>query len=261
MINFPLTQLPDRASKPRSQGLTMAIDKGLSLREIEDFLSIAAEYVDVVKLGWGTSVVTPQLNQKLALYRRHDIPVYLGGTLMEIFYIRGQMNEYRRILEEFEVKYVEVSSGSVDMDQDEKCRIIRELAQDFTVLSEVGSKSTGKIIAPYQWVEMMAKELEAGSWKVIAEARESGTVGMFRADGEVRSDLIEEILHEIPGERILWEAPQKAQQVWFIKLLGSDVNLGNIPPQEVLPLETLRLGLRGDTFFTFLDEEIQEANR
>jgi len=257
MINFPLSQLPQRTSKPRSQGLTMAIDKGLSMREIEDFLSIAAEYVDVVKLGWGTSVVTPNLADKIALYRQHQIPLYFGGTLMEIFYIRGMMQEYRSILEQYEVKYVEVSSGSVDMDQKEKCDIIRELAQDFTVLSEVGSKSTGKIIAPYQWVEMMEKELEAGSWKVIAEARESGTVGMFRSDGEIRSDLIEEILHEIPGDRILWEAPQKAQQVWFIKLLGSNVNLGNIPPHEVLPLETLRLGLRGDTFFTFLDEKTQ----
>jgi phosphosulfolactate synthase len=255
MINFPLSHLPERASKPRSQGLTMAIDKGLSLREIEDFLSISAEYVDVVKLGWGTSVVTPNLIDKIALYRKHNIPLYFGGTLMEIFYVRGMMKEYRSILEQHEVTYVEVSSGSVDMEQKEKCDIIRELARDFTVLSEVGSKSTGKIIAPYQWVEMMAQELEAGSWKVIAEARESGTVGMFRSDGEIRSDLIEEILHEIPGDRILWEAPQKAQQVWFIKLLGSDVNLGNIPPQEVLPLETLRLGLRGDTFFTFLDEK------
>jgi phosphosulfolactate synthase len=259
MINFPLTHIPNRAAKPRTQGLTMVMDKGLSLREVEDFLSISAEYVDVVKLGWGTSVVTPLLSQKLALYRKHDIPVYFGGTLMEIFFVRGMMKEYRKVLETYEVKYVEVSSGSVDIEQDEKCRIIKDLAQDFTVLSEVGSKNTGKIIAPYQWVEMMNQELEAGSWKVIAEARESGTVGMFRSDGEIRSDLIEEILHEIPGDRILWEAPQKTQQVWFIELLGSDVNLGNIPPQEVIPLETLRLGLRGDTFFTFLDQKEGQA--
>lgn len=257
MLNFPLNYIPERSAKPREQGLTMAIDKGLSLREIDDFLEIAKDYVDIVKLGWGTSVVTPNLKAKLDLYRQHGIPTYFGGTLMEIFYIRNQVDDYRRILEEYEMQYVEISSGSVDMDTDVKCKLISEFAKNHTVLSEVGSKTDGKIIAPYQWVDMMQRELDAGSWKVIAEARESGTVGMFRSDGEVRSDLIEEILHEIPGERILWEAPQKSQQVWFIKLLGPNVNLGNIPPQEAMPLETLRLGLRGDTFFSFLPEEIQ----
>ena len=255
MINFPLSQLPEREAKPRQKGLTMAIDKGLSVRESEDFLSMNADLVDVVKFGWGTSEVAPNLKEKLALYRKAGIPVYLGGTLMEIFYIRGELEAYRNLLKEYGIEYVEISSGSVDMELDDKCRIIESFAKEFTVLSEVGSKSTGKVIAPYQWVEMMTRELNAGSWKVIAEARESGTVGMFRSDGEIRSDLVEEILQDIDGDKILWEAPQKSQQVWFIKLLGSNVNLGNIPPQEVIPLETLRLGLRGDTFFSFLDEK------
>jgi phosphosulfolactate synthase len=257
MLNFPLKHIPARDEKPRQNGLTMIMDKGLSIREVEDFLSVAIDYVDIVKLGWATSAVTPNLSEKLNVYRKHGVPVYFGGTLLEAFYIRGQLDDYRRMLEKYEVKHLEVSDGSIDISEKDKCDLITTLAKDFTVLSEVGSKSTQKIIAPYVWVEMMQRELNAGSWKVIAEARESGTVGMFRADGEVRSDLIEEILHYVPGDKIMWEAPQKSQQVWFIKLLGTNVNLGNISPNETIPLETLRLGLRGDTFFTFLDESLQ----
>jgi len=254
MINYPLKNIPDRAAKPRNEGFTMIMDKGLSRREAEDFLEVGAEYTDVVKLGWATSAVTPKLEEKLAVYREHNIPYYFGGTLLEAFYIRGQIDDYRRIVEKYQATYVEVSNGSIDMEMDEKCELIASFAKDYTVLSEVGSKSTGKLIPPYVWVDMMQGELAAGSWKVIAEARESGTVGMFRSDGEIRSDLIEEILHDVPSEKILWEAPQKSQQVWFIKLLGSNVNLGNIAPSEAIPLETLRLGLRGDTFHTFLDQ-------
>lgn len=253
-MNYSLNQIPPRVGKPRQKGLTMAMDKGLSIREIEDFLSVASDYVDIIKLGWGTSAVTPNLRDKLAVYRNAGIPVYFGGTLFEAFYIRGQFDDYRRVLADYGVEYAEVSDGSIDISQEDKCKAISTLAKDLTVLSEVGSKNPDKILAPYKWVEMMRSELEAGSWKVIAEARESGTVGMFRADGKVRSDLIDEILHDIPADKILWEAPQKRQQAWFIKLLGNEVNLGNIAPNEVLPLETLRLGLRGDTFFTFLDE-------
>jgi phosphosulfolactate synthase len=230
----------------------MIMDKGLSVREVEDFLSVAAEYTDVVKLGWATSAVTPNLPAKLDVYRRHDIPFYFGGTLLEAFYIRKQMDEYRRILNKYQVQWIEVSSGSVDIPLDEKCRLIESFAKDFTVLSEVGSKSTSKIMAPYEWVANMQAELNAGSWKVIAEAREGGNVGAFREDGAVRSDLIEEILRDVPPSKIIWEAPLKSQQVWFIKNLGSEVNLGNIAPAEAIPLETLRLGLRGDTFFQFL---------
>lgn len=253
MINFNLSKLPVRDAKPREKGLTMIMDKGLSLREVEDFLSVSAEYTDVVKLGWGTSVVTPNLRAKLDLYRAHNIPTYFGGTLLELFWVRGQFEDYVSILKEYNMEYVEVSDGSVDMDTKDKCVLIERLCKEgFKVLSEVGSKSPNKIIPPYIWVEMMNRELEAGSWKVIAEARESGTSGTFLSSGEVRSELIEEILHDIPSSNILWEAPQKSQQAWFIKLLGSDVNLGNIAPAEALPLETLRLGLRSDTFFSFL---------
>ncbi len=254
MLNFSISPLPNRADKPRTNGLTMVLDKGLSVREAEDLLSVSAEYIDMIKLGWATSIVTPRLSEKLAIYRNHNIPFYLGGTMLELFYVRNQLDEFRKVLEKYEISYVEVSNGSVDIPIDEKCSIIRELSRNYTVLSEVGSKMGSKIIAPYKWVEMMERELEAGSWKVIAEARESGTVGMFRSDGEVRSDLIEEILESVPGEKILWEAPQKSQQVWFIKLLGCNVNLGNIAPSEAIPLETLRLGLRGDTFYTFLNK-------
>lgn len=254
MINFPLSQIPERSSKPRQSGITMVMDKGLSKREAEDFLSVAHGYVDLVKLGWATSCVTYNLEEKLQVYKAGDIPFYFGGTMLEAFYIRGQLDDYLRVLDRFQVEYLEVSDGSIDISSEEKCELIHRLSRQFKVLSEVGSKSADKIIPPYKWVEMMKGELDAGSWKVIAEARESGTVGMFRSTGEVRSDLIDEILHYIPGENILWEAPQKSQQVWFIKLLGSNVNLGNIAPHETIPLETLRLGLRGDTFHTFLDK-------
>lgn len=253
MINFPLNQLPERDQKPRMKGVTMVIDKGYSIPEVENYLAGAGEYIDVVKLGWGTSVVTPNLKTKIKVIQDAGIPVYLGGTLFELFYIRGQVDDYCRILDEYGISHLEVSDGSVDMTSEEKCDMIRTLAKNFTVFSEVGSKNPDTVLAPYQWVEMMKKELDAGSEKVIAEARESGTVGMFHASGQVRSDLIAEILHGVPSEKILWEAPQKSQQAWFIKLLGSDVNLGNIAPSEALPLETLRLGLRGDTFHTFLD--------
>jgi phosphosulfolactate synthase len=252
MLNFELKYIPDRDPKPRTKGITMVMDKGMSIRECEDFLSVSADYVDVVKLGWGTSVLTPNLKEKLAVFRNANMPVYFGGTLFELFYIRGQFEDYCRILDEYNMGYVEVSSGSMDMTMENKCEAIRTLAKNFTVFSEVGSKDATQIIAPYLWVEYMQQELEAGATKVIAEARETGTVGMFHANGQIRSDLIDEILHSIPSEKILWEAPQKSQQVWFLKLLGVDVNLGNIPPNEAIPLETLRLGLRGDTFDTYL---------
>ena len=252
-MNFLLSQIPDRSAKPRKKGVSMIMDKGMSLRETEDFLSVSADFTDIVKLGWGTSVITTRLKEKLTLYKEAGIPTYFGGTLFEIFYVRNQLDDYRRILDDYQMSYVEISNGSVDIPLDEKCQLISLFAQDRHVLSEVGSKSANKLLAPFLWVEMMQAELKAGSQMVIAEARESGTVGMFNADGGIRTDLLDEILHQIPSESILWEAPMKSQQAWFIKKLGCDVNLGNIAPQEALPLETLRLGLRSDTFFTFLD--------
>ncbi|WP_223652166.1 phosphosulfolactate synthase [Hymenobacter psoromatis] len=252
-MNYSLSQLPERTPKPREQGFTMMMDKGLSLREVEDYLEVAAPYTDIVKLGWATSYVVPNLQRKLDAYRAGGIPVYLGGTLFEAFIIRNQFDDYRRLLDSFGLEYAEVSDGSIDLPHDRKCEFIRELSKSVKVLSEVGSKDAEKIIPPYKWISQMQSELEAGAIKVIGEAREGGNVGLFRSTGEVRSGLVEEILTKIPSERIIWEAPQKAQQVWFIKLLGANVNLGNIAPNEMVSLETIRLGLRGDTFTHFLD--------
>jgi phosphosulfolactate synthase len=253
-MNFNLKQIPEREIKPRKHGTTMMMDKGLSLREIEDMLSVSEPHLDIVKLGWATSFVTPILKEKLDLYRQANIPCYFGGTLFEAFVIRNQFDDYRKVLDKYDMEYAEVSDGSVVMPHDLKCEYIRELSTQLTVISEVGSKDVEKIIPPYKWIELMTKEFEAGSYKVIAEARESGNVGIYRGNGEVRSGLVEEILTKIPMEDIIWEAPQKAQQVFFVKLLGANVNLGNIAPNELIPLETLRLGIRSDTFSHFLDE-------
>jgi phosphosulfolactate synthase len=232
----------------------MVMDKGLSLRQTEDFLSMCHPLVDLVKFGFGTSVVSPYLREKLDLYRQANVKTYFGGTLFELFVARGQFTDYQKVLDEYQMEYVEVSDGSMHMEHGDKCKYIAQLAKDRKVLSEVGSKDANVIIPPYKWIKLMRAEMEAGSWKVIAEARESGTAGIFRGSGEVRSGLIDEILTEIPSENIIWEAPQKGQQVWFIKLLGANANLGNIPVEEAIPLETLRLGLRGDTFDLFLGQ-------
>lgn len=261
-MNYTLNKLPERSVKPRQVGFTMAMDKGLSVREAEDFVSVSADHVDIVKLGWGTSYVTPNLKDKLKVYKDAGIPCYFGGTLFEAFIIRDQFDDYRKILDKYNMELAEISDGSIDLDHDKKCDYIVKLSEQVTVLSEVGSKDAEKIIPPYMWIDLMQKELDAGAWKVIGEARESGNVGLFRSTGEVRSGLVQEILTRIPSEKIIWEAPQKAQQVWFIKLLGCNVNLGNISPNEVIPLETIRLGLRGDTFLHFLGlERRKETNQ
>ncbi len=252
-MNYHLNNLPERTTKPRDEGYTMVMDKGLSLREVENLIESSGEYIDIVKLGWATSYVSSNLKQKLELYKSANIPNYLGGTLFEAFVVRDQFDDYRGVLDKYGLEYAEVSDGSIEMDHDTKCEYIQTLSEQVIVLSEVGSKDAAKIIPPYKWIEQMQTELEAGAWKVIGEARESGNVGLFRDSGEVRQGLVEEILTKIPAEKILWEAPQKEQQVWFIKLCGANVNLGNIPPQEVIPLETIRLGLRGDTFNQFLN--------
>jgi phosphosulfolactate synthase len=252
--NFSLTKIPARTAKPRNAGLTMVMDKGLSVRGVEDLLEVSGDYIDIVKLGWATSYVSQNLVEKINVYKSNGIPFYLGGTLLEAFIIRNQFDDYLRLLEKYDVKYAEVSDGSIELEHDIKCEYIHSLAKHVTVLSEVGSKDVQKIIPPYKWIELMQKELDAGAWKVIGEAREGGNVGLFRSTGEVRSGLVDEILTKIPSEKIMWEAPQKEQQVWFIKLLGTNVNLGNIAPNEVIPLETLRLGLRSDTFDHFLDK-------
>jgi phosphosulfolactate synthase len=254
-MNFNLSQIPERNQKPRTGGLTMVMDKGLSVSEAENFLSVSHPYVDIIKLGFGTSYVTPNLLDKLSVYRRYNIPIYFGGTLFEAFLIRNQFNDYVNVCKEFGVNYMEVSDGSINIPHTEKCGYIEKLTKYGTVLSEVGSKDAEHIIPPYKWIELMRAELNAGSTYVIAEAREAGTVGIYRGTGEVREGLVQEILTQIPTEKIIWEAPQKGQQLYFIELLGCNVNLGNIAPNEVLPLETMRIGLRADTFNLFLKND------
>ncbi len=254
-MNFHLTDIPERDKKPRENGLTMVMDKGLSTRQAEDLIETCGELVDIVKLGFGTSLVSSNIAEKVKLYRRAGFKVYFGGTLFEAFLVRGMFDEYCRLLDKYKVDCAEVSDGSITISHDLKCEYISLLSKNYTVLSEVGSKEAGIIIHPNKWIKMMQTELDAGSWKVIAEARESGNVGIYRPSGKAHVALVNKILNKIPGEKILWEAPQKSQQVWFIKLLGANVNLGNIAPEEVIPLETLRLGVRGDTFFQFLQQD------
>ncbi len=253
-MNFNLTQIPERTQKPRAHGLTMVMDKGLSINEVHNFLDIAGPHVDIVKLGFGTSYVTPNLKEKIQVYQSYGMPIYFGGTLFEAFLIRNQFNDYINVCKEFGVTYMEVSDGSIEIPHAEKCGYIEKLTKVGTVLSEVGSKDAAHIIPPYKWIELMKAELEAGSTYVIAEAREAGNVGIYRGTGEVREGLVQEILTQIPQEKIIWEAPQKAQQLYFLELIDCNVNLGNIAPSEVLPLESMRVGLRGDTFHLYLNK-------
>lgn len=252
-----LTHIPERPAKPRSEGLTMVMDKGLSTREAENFAEVGSGYVDFVKLGFGTSVITPGVDQKIRTYHDAGMTVYFGGTLFEAFIIRGLYGEYVDMLKDAGVKMVEISDGSYEFDHSEKLEYIRKLSREFTVISEVGSKKKNIIYTPDQWVEMMKAELEAGSVKVIAEARESGTIGIYNDDGSVNLDLINAISKEIGFNNVLWEAPLKQQQAWFITNFGANVNLGNIAPNEIIALESLRLGLRSDTFFSFLPENMR----
>src|SRR6516162_11818363 len=254
-MNFKLTQIPERDRKPRHKGITMVMDKGLSIDETKNFLSVSHPHVDVVKLGFGTSFVTPNLREKIEVYRSYDIPVYFGGTLFEAFLIRNQFEDYISVCKEYGITYMEVSDGSITIPHSEKCGYIEKLTKHGTVLSEVGSKDAEHIIPPYKWIELMRAELLAGATYVIAEAREAGNVGIYRGTGEVREGLVQEILTQIPAEQILWEAPQKAQQLYFLELLGCNANFGNIAPAEVISLEAMRVGLRGDTFHLFLNKE------
>jgi len=254
-MNFNLSQIPERNKKPRDHGITMVMDKGLSVEEAKNFMSASHPHVDIVKLGFGTSYVTPNLKEKLEIYRGYDIPVYFGGTLFEAFLIRNQFQDYIDVCKEFGISMMEVSDGSINIPHAEKCGYIEKLTKYGTVLSEVGSKDAAHIIPPYKWIELMKAELLAGATYVIAEAREAGNVGIYRGTGEVREGLVQEILTQIPEEKIIWEAPQKAQQLYFLELIGCNVNLGNIAPSEMIPLEAMRIGLRGDTFFLYLDKK------
>jgi phosphosulfolactate synthase len=223
------------------------IDKGLSIAEVDGMLEVAGDSVDVVKLGWGTALVTGNLRPKLERYAAHGIPVMLGGTLTELAIRQGRVDGLVAWLHELGLSHVEISDGTLALDRDVKRELISRLSGDFTVLAEVGSKDAEFIMAPYVWVEQIEGDLDAGAWKVIAEARESGTAGIYRADGEVRTGLIDEIAHAVDPGRLIFEAPLREQQVWLLKRFGTECNLGNIAPADVLSLETLRLGLRSDT--------------
>ena len=239
--------VPARPGKPREVGVTHVIDKGLNLRDIEGLFDTAGQFVDIVKFGWGTSYVTNNLEKKIALYRSFETPVVCGGTLFEAVYGRGRMDDFKRWLVDHRFSHVEISDGTIEIPRERKLELIADFARDFTVLSEVGSKDSDVVFAPYQWVEWINEELAAGAWKVITEGREGGTAGIFRSDGDMRTGLLDEIAHGAAIEDVLFEAPTKSSQAWFVKHFGPNVNLGNIPPDEVIPLETLRLGLRGDT--------------
>jgi len=250
--------IPDRPDKPRVSGITMVMDKGLSIREAEDFMSVGSLYTDYVKLGFGTSLLTPGLEKKVKIYKANDAVPYFGGTLFEAFVIRNMFTEFLGFLDKYEINLVEVSDGSYDLEHNRKLEYISRLAERGTVISEVGSKKKDVIYTPDEWVAMMKAELEAGSVKVIAEARESGTIGIYNDDGSANTHLINTISENVGFDSVIWEAPLKSQQVWFIRNFGANVNLGNIAPNEIIPLEALRCGLRGDTFFAFLPDDLKQ---
>ncbi|MFZ4739552.1 MAG: phosphosulfolactate synthase [Bacteroidales bacterium] len=255
LIELPFT-LPERTEKPRENGITMVMDKGLSVREAEDMIYTSGHLIDFVKLGFGTSLFTNNLKEKIQFYQENNIKVYLGGTLFEAFIIRNKFDDYQKFIKSLNINIVEVSDGSMNIDHVIKCEYIYQLAKENTVISEVGSKDADVYITPEKWSLMMQNELQAGSFKVIAEARESGTVGIYDPKGNADVLLIKEILAKISVEKIIWEAPLKTQQVWFIKHFGTNINLGNIASNEVIALETLRMGLRGDTFHQFLPQKL-----
>jgi phosphosulfolactate synthase len=250
--------IPERPLKPRNSGITMVMDKGLSVREAEDFMSVGSEYTDYVKLGFGTSIITPGFEKKILIYKQAGVIPYFGGTLFEAFIIRNMFREFVEFLDKYEIDLVEVSDGSYDIEHKRKLEYISKLKERGTVISEVGSKKKNVVYSPEEWVEMMKSELSAGSLKVIAEARESGTIGIYNEDGSVNNTIICGIAEHVKLDNVIWEAPLKSQQSWFIKNFGANVNLGNIAPHEIIPLETLRLGLRGDTFFQFLPNEMKQ---
>jgi phosphosulfolactate synthase len=229
----------------RHVGLTHVIDKGLGPRAWEDILDVAGDHISIVKLGWGTAYVTRNLERKLDVLR--DKPVVIGGTFFEVVYAKDKLDEYKQSLVELGLTHVEISDGTIEIPRERKLELIADFARDFTVLSEVGSKDSSVEYTVGEWTRWLNEELEAGAWKVITEAREGGTAGIFDSSGGVRTDLIKEIANAVGPANIVFEAPTKAAQAWFVKQFGPSVNLGNIPPDEVIPLETLRLGLRGDT--------------
>jgi phosphosulfolactate synthase len=227
------------------RGLTHVLDKGLGPRAWEDVLETAGDYIDIVKLGWGTAYVTSNLERKLEVLAGK--PVVIGGTFFEAVYLKDRIDDYKSWLTRLGLSHVEISDGTVEIPRERKLALIADFARDFTVLSEVGAKDSEVVYAPELWVQWINEELEAGAWKVVTEGREGGTSGVFRPSGEMRTGLVDEIVAHVDPELILFEAPTKSSQAWFLKRFGPTVHLGNIPVDEVIPLETLRRGLRADT--------------
>ncbi len=245
-------ETPSRSHKPREQGLTHVLDAAIGLAALDDALAGATDLIDVVKLGWGTAYIDPRAAVKIARLKAEGIRVSLGGTLFEAAVIQDRIEAFCDWAESIGVEILEVSSGTIDLEQERKLQLIRELSKRFTVMSEVGSKDVDVVMAPFRWVDIIRAELDAGAWKVIAEGRESGTAGLYRRNGEIRHGLVEEIVEAIDHKLLVFEAPRSEQQGWFIRTLGTEVNLGNIAWDDVIPLETLRLGLRGDTLLDVL---------
>ena len=255
-MNFQLSKIPKRTQHPRSSGITMVSDRGLNLAETKNMLSVASEHIDMVKFAFGTAMVTPILKEKIKIFKSYNIPVFFGGLLFEAFIIRNQFDDYVRMMDEHEIFFTEVSDGDINISHKEKCNYIRTLSARGTVVSEIGSKDKDKVkvTPPYQWIQLMQAELDAGSSYVIAEAKETGNEGLYRNSGEVREGLVAEILTKVPAEKVIWETPDKEQQLYFIKTIGCNANLGNILPKEVIALEAMRVGLRGDSFDFFLND-------
>ncbi len=243
----PLFGITNRKRKPRKSGLTQVLDKGMSIAEIESMCEVSADYVDIVKFGWATSVVVQNLDAKLEAYRSHNIDVCCGGSLFELAVVKKQVPDYISFLKDHGFEHVEVSDGVIEISRSEKLKYIERLSRHFTVFSEVGRKDRTSVVAPARWVKDIKEELGAGAWKVICEGRESGTVGIYQGTGEVKAGLIQEIEAQINPGRVIFEAPQKHQQVWLVKHFGPNVNLGNVPPRDVISVETIRQGLRADT--------------
>jgi phosphosulfolactate synthase len=255
--NYNIPFLPERENRPRKSGITMVMDKGLCLAEAENLIDSCGHLIDFVKLGFGTSLITNRLLEKIRFYQKSGVKVYFGGTLFEAFLVRNAIEDYIAVCRRFNVDHVEISDGSMSIPHDLKLDIIYDFSEHFHVLSEVGSKQADVVLSDDEWVRQINLEMQAGSSIVIAEAREGGNVGIYDNSGKPKTELIDLISTQTQKDRIMWEAPNKTQQVWFIKQFGPNVNLGNISPGEVVALETLRLGLRGDTFFDFLPQNMK----
>jgi phosphosulfolactate synthase len=253
-MNPTALQLPPRASKPRRTGLTMVIDGGIGVAHFADLISSAAEYIDFVKFGWGTAVVTAGLQTKIDVLTANGIGFYFGGTLFEKYVLQGRFDDYRKFCDAWSCRHVEASNGTITLSNSEKASYIRKLTADFTVISEVGYKDPGRSeqLPPRIWVEYIKEDLAAGATLVTLEARESGRSGICRPDGALRFGLVEDVLASgLSQDSLLFEAPSTTLQAYFVTRLGPDVNLGNVPAAGVIGLETLRLGLRADTLAVF----------